>query len=55
MEKYYWLNKDSRLFLERGYLTEGQTPEKRVRPKEHWEKMDLLISLRIICQEAGIH
>lgn len=31
MEKYYWLNKDSRLFLERGYLTEGVTPEKRVR------------------------
>jgi ribonucleoside-diphosphate reductase alpha chain len=31
MEKYYWLNKDSRLFLERGYLTEGQTPEKRIR------------------------
>ena len=31
MEDYYWLNKDSRLFLERGYLTEGQTPEKRVR------------------------
>jgi ribonucleoside-diphosphate reductase alpha chain len=31
MEKYYWLNKDSRLFLERGYLSEGVTPEKRVR------------------------
>jgi ribonucleoside-diphosphate reductase alpha chain len=31
MEKYYWLNNDSRLFLERGYLTEGQTPEKRIR------------------------
>jgi ribonucleoside-diphosphate reductase alpha chain len=31
MEKYYWLNQDSRLFLERGYLTEGQTPEKRIR------------------------
>jgi len=31
MEDYYWLNRDSRLFLERGYLTEGQTPEKRVR------------------------
>ena len=31
MENYYWLNKDSRLFLERGYLTEGQTPEKRIR------------------------
>jgi ribonucleoside-diphosphate reductase alpha chain len=31
MEKYYWLNKDSRLFLERGYLMEGVTPEKRIR------------------------
>jgi ribonucleoside-diphosphate reductase alpha chain len=31
MEKYYWLNKDSRLFLERGYLSEGKTPEERIR------------------------
>ena len=31
MENYYWLNKDSRLFLERGYLMEGVTPEKRIR------------------------
>ena len=30
-EKYYWLNKDSRKFLERGYLIEGETPEQRVR------------------------
>ena len=29
-EKYYWLNKDSRKFLERGYLTEGETPEQRI-------------------------
>lgn len=29
--KYYWLNEDSRLFLERGYLTPGQTPEERIR------------------------
>ena len=29
-EKYYWLNKDSRLFLERGYLEEGETPENRI-------------------------
>lgn len=28
-EKYYWLNKDSRKFLERGYLLEGETPEQR--------------------------
>lgn len=31
MEKYKWLNKHSRLFLERGYLEEGVTPEARVR------------------------
>jgi ribonucleoside-diphosphate reductase alpha chain len=27
---YYWLNKDSRNFLERGYLLEGETPEQRI-------------------------
>jgi ribonucleoside-diphosphate reductase alpha chain len=27
----YWLNKDSRKFLERGYLLEGETAEKRIR------------------------
>ena len=31
MEKYYWLNEDSRTFLSRGYLKEGQTPEERIR------------------------
>lgn len=30
MEKYYWLNDDSRKFLERGYLKEGQTAEERI-------------------------
>jgi ribonucleoside-diphosphate reductase alpha chain len=30
-EKYYWLNKDSRKFLERGYLLDGETPEQRVK------------------------
>jgi ribonucleoside-diphosphate reductase alpha chain len=30
-EKYYWLNKDSRKFLDRGYLTEGETAEQRIR------------------------
>ena len=30
MEKYYWLNDDSRKFLERGYLTEGQSAEERI-------------------------
>jgi len=29
-EKYYWLNNHSRLYLERGYLEEGVTPEKRI-------------------------
>lgn len=28
---YYWLNKDSRKFLERGYLLEGETAEQRIR------------------------
>jgi ribonucleoside-diphosphate reductase alpha chain len=31
LEKYYWLNAHSRQFLERGYLPEGVTPEKRIR------------------------
>ena len=31
MNKYQWLNEDSRKFLERGYLEEGETPEGRVR------------------------
>ena len=33
MEKpnYYWLNKDSRKFLERGYLIGDETPEQRIR------------------------
>ena len=30
-DNYYWLNKDSRKFLERGYLLEGETAEQRVR------------------------
>lgn len=29
-EPWYWLNEGSRLFLERGYLVDGQTPEDRV-------------------------
>jgi ribonucleoside-diphosphate reductase alpha chain len=29
-KKYYWLNKDSRKFLERGYLLEGETAEERI-------------------------
>lgn len=31
MSDIYWLNTDSRKFLERGYLREGQTPETRIR------------------------
>jgi ribonucleoside-diphosphate reductase alpha chain len=30
-EPYYWLTPESRLFLERGYLTDGQTPEDRIK------------------------
>lgn len=30
-KKYYWLNSHSRIFLERGYIEEGSTPEKRIR------------------------
>lgn len=29
-EKWYWLNENSRAFLGRGYLTEGQTAEERI-------------------------
>jgi ribonucleoside-diphosphate reductase alpha chain len=39
-EKYYWLNTHSRQFLERGYLKEGMTPEKRIRQiADHAEKL----------------
>lgn len=31
MREYKWLNKDSRKFLERGYLEEGETPEQRIK------------------------
>lgn len=31
MEKYKWLNEDSRKFLSRGYLSEGETPEQRIK------------------------
>ncbi len=30
MEKFYWLNEDSRKFLSRGYLHEDETPEDRI-------------------------
>lgn len=39
-KKYYWLTDESRLFLERGYLKEGQTAEQRVREiANHAEKL----------------
>ena len=31
----YWLNKDSRKFLQRGYLLEGETPEQRISDIAH--------------------
>ena len=31
MNTFYWLNKESRKFLERGYLRPGVTPEERIR------------------------
>lgn len=31
MEKFYWLNDDSRTFLSRGYLSDGETAEDRIR------------------------
>lgn len=39
-KEYYWLNSHSRLFLERGYLEEGITPEKRIKQiSENAEKI----------------
>ena len=31
MEKFYWLNEDSRRFLKRGYLKDNQTAEERIK------------------------
>lgn len=31
MKDFYWLNRDSRTFLKRGYLEEGETPEERIK------------------------
>ena len=30
-DRFYWLNEDSRTFLSRGYLSQGETPESRIR------------------------
>lgn len=31
MSNFEWLNNDSRVFLERGYLSDGETPEQRIK------------------------
>jgi ribonucleoside-diphosphate reductase alpha chain len=41
----YWLNKDSRKFLQRGYLLDDETPEQRIR--------DIAIAAEKILNEAG--
>jgi ribonucleoside-diphosphate reductase alpha chain len=44
MEKFYWLNDDSRTFLSRGYLTDGETAEQRIRDiadKAEWYLKDM--------------
>jgi ribonucleoside-diphosphate reductase alpha chain len=41
----YWLNKDSRKFLQRGYLLEDETPEQRIR--------DIAVAAEKILKEAG--
>ena len=39
-KNYYWVNKDTRNFMEKGYLDPGQTVEERVREiAEHAEKI----------------
>jgi ribonucleoside-diphosphate reductase alpha chain len=39
-QKYYWLNKDSRTFLKRGYLIDNETPEQRFQDiAQHAEKL----------------
>jgi ribonucleoside-diphosphate reductase alpha chain len=43
-EKFYWLNDDSRTFLSRGYLSQGETAESRIREiadKAEWYLKDM--------------
>ena len=44
MSDIYWLNKDSRQFLQRGYLLEGETAEGRIldiaKKAEEYLKLD---------------
>ncbi len=35
MSDIYWLNENSRKFLERGYLLPGETPEDRIKDIAH--------------------
>ena len=44
MEKFYWLNEDSRTSLSRGYLAKDETPEERIRviaDKAEWYLKDM--------------
>lgn len=44
--KFYWLNDDSRTFLSRGYLSEGETAETRIREianKAEWYLKDMTL------------
>jgi ribonucleoside-diphosphate reductase alpha chain len=41
MSNIYWLNKDSRTFLERGYLLKDETPEDRILDIANAARMDL--------------
>ena len=44
MEKFYWLNEDSRTFLSRGYLSKDETAEERIRTiadKAEWYLKDM--------------
>jgi ribonucleoside-diphosphate reductase alpha chain len=50
MEKFYWLNDDSRTFLSRGYLAEGETAEQRIRAiadKAEWYLKDMAKTIAI--------
>lgn len=45
-QPFYWLNEDSRIFLSRGYLSEGETPESRIRDiadKAEWYLKDMAL------------
>lgn len=60
-EPWYWLNDNSRLFLERGYLLEGQTPDERIkiirRPSRKYFETTWFCqkSLPNTCPKDGFH